>query len=94
MAARGRGDTENRMDREQIFTALKGHMQSVIEGARGREVSESQSLLRDFEADSLEVVEVVSRTMKKLKVKIPRTALSEAKSIGQLLDLFERAAKG
>jgi acyl carrier protein len=82
------------MDREQIFTALKGHMQKVIEGARGREISEAQSLLKDFEADSLEVVEVVSRTMKELKVKVPRTALSEAKSIGQLLDLFERAAQG
>lgn len=80
------------MTRQHIFSVLKSNMEKVVEGARGKEVAETQSLLKDFGADSLEVVEVVSRTMKELKVKIPRTALSEAKNIGQLLDLFERAA--
>lgn len=80
------------MTREQIFVVLKSNLEKVVEGARGKTIAEDHSLLKDFGADSLEVVEVVSRTMKELKLKIPRTALSEPKNIGQLLDLFERAA--
>ncbi len=81
------------MTRDHIFTVLKSNLEKVVDGARGKEVSEAQSLLKDFGADSLEVVEVVSRTMKELKLKIPRTALSEANDIGQLVDLFVRAAE-
>jgi acyl carrier protein len=80
------------MNREHIFAVLKSNLEKVVEGSRGKEITETHSLLKDYGADSLEVVEVVSRTMKELKVKIPRTALSEAKNIGQLVDLFVRAA--
>lgn len=80
------------MTREHIFSVLKSNLEKVVEGARDKQITEGQSLLQDFGADSLEVVEVVSRTMKELKLKIPRTALSEPKNIGQLVDLFERAA--
>jgi acyl carrier protein len=80
------------MDRETIFSTLKSNMQEIIEGARGRSIEETHSLVSDFHADSLEVVEVVSRTMKQLRIRVPRTQLSEPKNIGQLVDLFCRAA--
>jgi acyl carrier protein/polyketide biosynthesis acyl carrier protein len=38
------------------------------------------------------MVEVVSRSMKQLKIKVQRTELSTAKNLKQLLDLFEKAA--
>jgi acyl carrier protein len=80
------------MNREDIRSALIVNMQAVIEGARGQEIADHQSLVDDFAADSLEIVEVVSRTMKKLKIKVPRTELGSAKNIGELIDLFVRAA--
>jgi acyl carrier protein len=80
------------MVREEIFGAIESNMKNVIEGARNRPVSEQQSLVDDFGADSLEIVEVVSRTMKQLRIKIPRTQLSGAKNIGQLVDLFVQNA--
>lgn len=80
------------MTRDDIRAALISNMESIIEGSKGQPVLESQSLVNDFGADSLEIVEVVSRTMKQLKVKVPRTELGGAQNIGQLLDLFERAA--
>jgi acyl carrier protein len=80
------------MSREQIVAVLKSNMERIIEGARGREVRDSDSLVADFGADSLEIVEVVSRTMKELKIKVPRVELSEPKNIGELVSLFERAA--
>jgi len=76
------------MTRDDIFSALKRNMTDIIESTRGKEILESHRMLGDFQADSLEVVEVISRTMKQLKTKIPRTRLNEAKNIGDLLDMF------
>jgi acyl carrier protein len=79
------------MQRAEIAQALQGNLSSIVEAARGKEIVETASM-KDYGADSLEMVEVVSRTMKQLKVKIPRTELATAKNLGQLLDLFEKHA--
>ena len=78
------------MTREEIFTIVKANVQTVIEGAKGQEIAETNSM-RDYGADSLEIVEVVSRSMKQLKVKVPRTVLSDARNLGDLVTLFEQA---
>jgi len=79
------------MDRAEIFAVLKKNMTEIIGGARGREILETHRLLQDFDADSLEVVEVVSRTMKQVKIKVSRIRLNEANNIGELLDMFVAA---
>jgi acyl carrier protein len=79
------------MNREQIFTALKSNIESTIEGTKGLEIKEEQSIVNDLGADSLEAVEVISRTMKQLKIKISRTDLSQVNNIKELLDLFEKS---
>jgi acyl carrier protein len=78
------------MTRDDIFTVVKSNITMIIEGAQGKEIRETDSM-RDFGADSLEIVEVVSRSMKQLKIKVPRTDLSGAKNLKELLDLFEQA---
>jgi acyl carrier protein len=80
------------MTRAEIFEVLKANLFEIVEGARGKEISEDRSM-KDYSADSLEMVEVVSRSMKALKVKVPRTSLSTAKNLKELLDLFEEAAR-
>jgi len=80
------------MTRTEIFDAIKGNIQKIIEGAKGKEILETNSM-RDFGADSLEMVEVVSRSVKQLKIKVPRTELSKAKNLKDLVDLFEKAAQ-
>ncbi len=79
------------MSRDEIFAVVKSNVQIVIEGARDKEISESDSM-RDFGADSLEIVEVVSRSMKQLRVKVPRVQLLDAQSLSDLVDLFENAS--
>jgi acyl carrier protein len=79
------------MDRAEIFTVLKKNMTEIIGGARGREIQETHRLLQDFDADSLEVVEVISRTMKQVKIKVSRVRLNEANNIADLLDMFVAA---
>ena len=79
------------MTRDEIFEVLKANMFKVVEGSRDVPISETASM-KDYGADSLEMVEVVSRSMKQLKIKVQRTELSTAKNLKQLLDLFEKAA--
>jgi acyl carrier protein len=78
------------MTRSEIFEALKANLYMIVESAQGRDVVESASM-KEYGAESLEMVEVVSRTMKQLRIRVPRTELSKASSIGDVLDLFERA---
>ena len=80
------------MSRNEIFTTLKSNMEKIIDGIEGREIHETNSMVNDFGADSLEVVEVISRTQKQLKIKVPRTELSQVSNIRELIDLFEKAA--
>jgi acyl carrier protein len=77
--------------RDEIFAVIKLNIAKVIEGARDRDVTEAASM-KDYGADSLEMVEVVSRSMKDLKIKVPRTELSKAKNLKELVDIFETFA--
>jgi len=79
------------MTRQEIFAVVKANIQAIVEGAGGVEIHEEMSL-RDLGADSLEIVEVVSRSMKQLKLKVPRTALATAPNLKALVELFDSAA--
>lgn len=79
------------MSREEIFSVLKENIVKVIEGTQDITIKESDSM-KDYGADSLEMVEVVSRSMKQLKTKVRRTELSKAANLGDLIDMFEAAA--
>ncbi|MCL4488239.1 MAG: phosphopantetheine-binding protein [Chloroflexi bacterium] len=79
------------MSRAEIFAIVQANVLAIIEGARGKDIRETDSM-RDFGADSLEIVEVVSRSMKQLQIKLPRRELSNAQNLGQLVSAFETAA--
>jgi acyl carrier protein len=66
-------------------------MREIIEDANGQEIRETNKML-DFGANSLEIVEVVSKSMRQLRIRVPRTKLIEAQNLKDLLDLFEEAA--
>ncbi|TDD92919.1 hypothetical protein E1293_00130 [Actinomadura darangshiensis] len=79
------------LTRDQIFETLKDNLHLISEETRGKEISEDASLA-EYGTDSLELIEVASRTMKQLNVKVPRTEVSKIDSIGELVTLFEKAA--
>ncbi len=78
------------MNREEMLAVVKSNMVEIIEGIEGSAIEESNKM-SDFGADSLEIIEVVSRSMKQMRLKVPRTELSKAEDIKGLLDLFEQA---
>ena len=83
--------SEKRVTRDEMFAVVKSNIQEIVEGTKGLDIKETDSM-RDYGADSLEIVEVVSRSMKELRIKVPRTELSGAKCLKELLDLFEKFA--
>jgi acyl carrier protein len=66
-------------------------MRTIIPSMDGKEILEENSM-RDFGADSLMMVEVVSRSMKQLKIKVPRVKLVPVRNLKELVDVFEQEA--
>jgi acyl carrier protein len=79
------------MTRDHIFAIVRANIVNIVEGVAPDAISEDVSM-RDLGADSLQIVEVVSRSMKELRLKVPRTDLSRASNLRDLVDLFEKAA--
>ncbi len=80
------------VSRDEILSVIKKNMAKVLEDADGKEIPETANMKNDFGADSLEIVEVVSRSMKELRIKVPRTELSRAGNIKELADIFQNHA--
>jgi acyl carrier protein len=79
------------MTRETMRQTLESTFVDIVGPPPGLPFDESASM-QDLGADSLEIVEVASRTMKSLRIRVPRTELSKARTIGELLDLLEATA--
>lgn len=78
------------MTREQILVVIQQNVRNTVPEAEAVELDETMRL-SDFGADSMDIVEVVSRSMKDLQIKVPRAELMLADDLKELVDLFEEA---
>ncbi|MEQ8765383.1 MAG: phosphopantetheine-binding protein [Planctomycetota bacterium] len=79
--------------RSQVFDIVRGHLIDTIDELEDVEVQPTDSL-EDLGASSLDIVEIVSCSMRDLRVKVPRAELGKLENIGQLVDLLHRVAIG
>ena len=79
------------MERAAILEVIEKHLKKSVAGIT--ETIDPNKKLTDYGANSLDMVEIVSGTMRELKVKIPRTELSEIENISGLIDRFETFSK-
>jgi acyl carrier protein len=79
------------MTKEQIYAVVKKHLIQTIDGLSESEIEPSRSM-KDLGASSLDIVEIVSLSMRELKVKVPRSELVNLKNIGDLVDLLHTTA--
>ncbi len=79
------------MEREEILKVIEKHLVKSVPGIT--EKVNPEKMFTDYGANSLDIVEIVSGTMRELKVKIPRTELSDIKNISGLIDKFEAFSK-
>lgn len=75
------------MTREHVLEVVKRHLVDTIEELEGVEIDPAKSM-KDLGANSLDIVEVVSASMRELKVKVPRSELNKLTNINELVDLL------
>lgn len=75
------------MTKADVIEVIKKHIQENLEEIDASQIDPEKSMM-DYGADSLDVIEVVSCSMRELKIKIPRTELSDIRTIDQLAEAF------
>ena len=75
------------MTKDQVFAVVKKHLMQTVDGLDEAKITEDKSM-KDLGANSLDIVEIVSVSMRELKVKVPRSELSKLTNIGGLVDLL------
>ena len=78
------------MDRAQILDGVVKQLRNNVDGLEETEIDPALSMA-EYGATSLDIVEVVSASMRDLGLRIPRTRLGKLKNIGDLVDLFYEA---
>ena len=73
--------------REEILEIVKEHLMDNLEDLDDKDFDPSKSM-KDLGANSLDIVEVVSCTMRDLKIKVPRSELSKLTNVDGLVDLL------
>jgi polyketide biosynthesis acyl carrier protein len=80
------------MNRQQIMDVVLRHLRQNVDGLDGVDIDPARSMV-DFGASSLDLVEIVSASIRELKIKVPRTELAGLKNINDLVDLFEKKSQ-
>jgi acyl carrier protein len=78
------------MTRADVLTVVKKHIVDVTDGLPLEAVDPAASM-KDLGINSLDIVEVVSTSMRELKVKVPRSELAKLTNIDGLVDLLYAA---
>ena len=78
--------------REKVTEVVKRHLVDTIEELEGQEIDTSRSM-KDLGANSLDIVEVVSCSMRDLKIKVPRSELNSLTNMNELIDLLHRVGE-
>ena len=80
------------MSREAVLEVVTRHLVDTIEELEGVEIDPARSM-KDLGANSLDIVEVVSCSMRELKVKVPRSELNTLENINQLVELLHKTVE-
>ncbi len=74
------------MTNEEVFDVLKKHILDQLEDEVEEDEIDPEKSMFDLGANSLDVVEIVTNTMRELKIKIPRDQLAQISNIQGLVD--------
>ena len=79
------------MTRDHVLAVVKKHLVEAVDGLTPEAIDPSRSM-KELGANSLDIVEVVSSSMRELKIKIPRSELTKLTNVDGLVDLLHRTA--
>jgi acyl carrier protein len=75
------------MTREEVQAVVAKHLAASVDGLDANTIDPMRSM-KDYGANSLDIVEVVSGAMRELKVKVPRTELNKLTNVDGLVGLL------
>ena len=73
--------------RDEILNIVKRHLMDNLEDLEEAAIDPAKSM-KELGANSLDIVEVVSCSMRDLKVKVPRAELAQLTDMNGLVDLL------
>ena len=76
---------EESLTKDEVINIIKKYILENLEDIEEKDIDISKSM-KEVGADSLDIIEVVSCSMRELNVKIPRTELSDINTIEELAD--------
>lgn len=77
--------------KEEILKIIKQHLADNVEDMDEAKFDPAKSM-KAMGANSLDIVEVVSCTMRDLKIKVPRAELAKLNNVNELVDLLHKTA--
>jgi len=80
------------MNRDHVKAVVVKHLVQAIDTLDAGSVDTSVSM-KTLGANSLDIVEVVSASMRELKIKVPRSELAKLANVDQLVDLLHATAE-
>lgn len=75
------------MTKDEVIEVIKENILDNLEDIEESELDNDKPM-KEFGANSLDIIEVVSTSMRELKIKIPRAELAEIATINELADKF------
>lgn len=75
------------MTKEEVIELIKKHLKENLPDVNLEEI-EPTSSMKDHGANSLDMIEVVSATMRELKIRVPRSELTQIENIEELAEKF------
>ena len=75
------------MTRNDVLKVVCKHLATAVDGIDPAAIDGSKSM-KDYGANSLDIVEVVSGAMRELKVKVPRSELNKLTNVDGLVGLL------
>lgn len=80
--------------RDDVLAVVQRHLESTVEDIKTKGiVIDPAKSMKELGANSLDIVEVVSLSMRELKVKVPRAELNKLTNINELVDLLHRSVQ-
>lgn len=78
--------------RDEVLAVVRRHLADTVEGIDAGAIDPQRSM-KELGANSLDIVEVVSCSMRELKVKVPRAELNKLTNINELVDLLHKSVQ-
>ena len=80
------------MTKDEIIDVIKKNIVENLDDVEADAI-DPQRTMKDYGANSLDMIEVVSCSMRELNIKIPRSELADLKNIAELADKFHEYAE-